>query len=85
MFPLRVNYLKSLITEAKVENIKCMNHEYNQNITDGFILNHIQGNKDLIEKYKKFKKRREIINDKNKKLCPHPNCDSFLEKSNSNN
>ena len=76
------NYLKSLITEAKVENIKCMNHECNQNITDGFILNHIQGNKDLIEKYKKFKKRKEIINDKNKKLCPHPNCDSFLEKSN---
>ena len=37
-----------------------MNYECNQNITDGFILNHIQGNKDLIEKYKNFKKRRKI-------------------------
>ena len=35
-----------------------------------------------MEKYKKFKKRAEIIKDKNKKLCPKPDCDSFLQKSN---
>ena len=75
------NYLKTLITEAKVEKIKCMNHGCNENISEEFILKHISNNNDLIEKYKKFKKRVEILQDKNKKLCPNPDCDSFLEKS----
>ena len=67
------NYLKTSIIEAKVENIKCMDHECNEK--------HLTGNNDLIDKYNKFKKRAEIINDKNKKQCPHPNCESFLQKS----
>ena len=75
------NYLKTLISEAKVEKIKCMNHECNENISEEFILEHISDNNDLIEKYKKFKKRVEILQDKNKKLCPNPDCDSFLQKS----
>ena len=77
------NYLKTLISEAKVENIKCMNHFCKEIISEDFILKHISANEDLMEKYEKFKKRAEIINDKNKKLCPKPDCDSFLEKSNS--
>ena len=77
------NYLKTLITEAKVDDIKCMNHDCKEKMEDEFILKHISENENLIEKYKKFKKRSEIIKDKNKKLCPHPNCDSFLPKSNS--
>ena len=75
------NYLKTSIIEAKVENIKCMDHECNDIITEDFILKHLSNNKDLIDKYYKFKKRAEIINDVNKKQCPHPNCDSFLQKS----
>ena len=76
------NYLKTLITEAKVEKIKCMNHECQENISEEFILNHLSENKDLIGKYNIFKKRAEILQDKNKKLCPKPDCDSFLQKSN---
>ena len=34
---------------------------------------------DLIKKYKRYKLELEIINDPNKKLCPYPNCDSYLE------
>ena len=75
------NYLKTSITEAKVDNIRCMDHECNEIISDEFILKHISENKDLVEKYNKFKKRIEIINDENKKICPNPDCDSFLEKS----
>ena len=77
------NYLKSLINEANVENIKCMVHGCDEIISEKFILQHITGNNDLIKKYKKFKKRAEILNDKNKKLCPKPDCDSFLQKSKS--
>ena len=75
------NYLKTSIIEAKVENIKCMEHECKDIISEEFILKHLKDNNDLIEKYNKFKKRAEIINDKNKKQCPHPNCESFLQKS----
>ena len=77
------NYLKSLITEAKVEKIKCMDHECNDIIPEKFILQHLSENNDLIEKYYKFKKRAEILQDKNKKLCPQPNCESFLQNSKS--
>ena len=76
------NYLKTLITEAKVEKIKCMNHECKGEIPEEFILKHLSENKNLIDKYHKFKKRAEILKDKNKKLCPKPDCDSFLQKSN---
>ena len=55
------NYLKTLILEAKVENIKCMDHECKEIMTEEFILNHIKGHQELILKYEKFKKRAEII------------------------
>ena len=59
-----------------------MNHECNENISEEFILKHISEDKNnLIEKYKKFKKRIEILQDKNKKLCPKPDCDGFLQNS----
>ena len=76
------NYLKTLITEAKVEKIKCMDHECKEIVSEDFILKHISDNNNLVEKYYRFKKRSEIIKDKNKKICPNPDCDSFLQKSN---
>ena len=75
------NYLKTLISESKVDDIKCMNHGCYEIISEDFILKHISNDEHLIEKYKKFKKREEIFKDKNKKLCPNPDCDSFLQKS----
>ena len=76
-----LNYLKTLITEAKVDHIKCVEHKCSEIISEDFILKHIQDDKKLLDKYKKFKKRANIINDKNKRQCPSPDCDSFLEKS----
>ena len=75
------NYFKSLISESKVDDIKCMNYSCYEKISEEFILKHISDDEHLVEKYKKFKKRAEIFKDKNKKLCPNPDCDSFLEKS----
>ena len=75
------NYLKTSILEAKVENIKCMDHECQEHVSEEFIILHISVNDNLVEKYIKFKKRAEIIKDQNKKICPFPNCDSYLEKS----
>ena len=65
------NYLKTLIIEAKVDEIKCMEQGCNEIITEEFIINHISGDVELIKKYNKFKKRAEIIKDKNKRICPN--------------
>ena len=75
------NYLKNSIMEGKVDKIKCMHHGCNEILSKEFILKHISGHNILVEKYHKFLRRDEILNDKNKKLCPNPDCDSFLEKS----
>ena len=75
-----VNYLKTAITEAKVEKIKCIEHKCTEILPEEFILKHIENDPKTVEKYHKFKKRAEIINDPNKKQCPQPDCDSFLQK-----
>ena len=75
-----INYLKTLITEAKVEKIKCMEHKCKDIVPEEFILKHIEKDGKTVEKYQKFKKRAEIINNPNKKQCPKPDCDSFLQK-----
>ena len=79
------NYLKSLITEAKVEQIKCAEYKCKDIISEEFILKHIEKDKKLVEKYDKFKMRANIINDPNKRQCPEPDCDSYLEKTGKNN
>ena len=34
------NYLKTSILEAKVDNIECMNHECNEEVSEDFIMKH---------------------------------------------
>ena len=80
-----LNYLKTLIAEAKVEKIKCVEHNCKEIISEEFILKHISSDEQLLNKYQKFKKRAEIINDKNKRQCPNPDCESFLLKSSKTN
>ena len=76
-----LDYLKTLISEAKTNKIKCMESKCSEYISEEFIIQHISKDLNLSEKYIKFKNRFEIIKDKNKKLCPHVGCDSFLQKS----
>ena len=76
-----VNYFKALILEANVEQIKCVEHKCTTIIPESFIVNHIQNDKQLLDKYYRFKKRAEIINDPDKKQCPKTDCDSYLKKS----
>lgn len=78
-----VNYLQTLILEAKVEDIKCIEHSCNKILPEYFIMKHINKDKKLVAKYEKFKNRANILKDPNKKLCPNPDCESYLEKSNS--
>ena len=57
-----------------------MEHKCKEILPEEFILKHIENDKIILDKYYKFKKRAEIINDPNKKQCPKPDCDSFLKK-----
>ena len=49
------------------------------NAKKNYLMNLLNNDYELIKKYKRFKSELEILNDPNKKLCPFPECDSYLE------
>jgi hypothetical protein len=71
------NFLSIKIKENKLSLIKCLNYECQEKLSDNFIINILKSNKELINKYKKYKFELDIINDPNKKFCPYPNCNSY--------
>jgi len=79
------DFLSIKIKENKLAFIKCMDYECSEKPDDDFIINLLNSNEELIDKYKRFKLELEIINDPNRKFCPFPNCNSFLELKDKNN
>ena len=79
------DYLSVNIKENKISSIKCLDYNCKEKLTDEFILQLLNSDQDLIKLYKRYKLELEIINDPNKKLCPYPNCDSYLEQKNKKN
>ena len=79
------DFLSIKIKENKLNSIKCLDYECKEKLNDEFILKLIDKNDELIKKYKNYKLELEIINDPNKKLCPFPNCNSYLELKDINN
>jgi len=79
------DFLSIKIKENKLAFIKCMDYECSEKPDDDFIINLLNSNQELIDKYKRFKLELEIINDPNRKFCPFPNCNSFLELKDKNN
>ena len=74
------NYLKTEIQSAKVAKLKCFVRDCDYVLTEGFILGKLKDDKALIDKYKVFKQRANIFLDKDKKFCPEPDCNSYLQK-----
>ena len=74
-------YLKVVISEGKVNEIKCMDYGCTKTLSDEFIILHISNDNNLVNKYIKFKKKLDIYYDEDKVACPYPDCDSFLQKS----
>ena len=66
------NFLSIKIKENKLTSIKCLDYECQEKLSDEFIINLIKSNKEIIEKYKKYKFELDIINNPNKKFCPYP-------------
>lgn len=75
-------YLKAQIEEAKVSKITCVDYDCKVILEKSFIEKRIEKSPSLIQKYKKFLQKAEIIDNPKKKFCPEPNCESFLEQTN---
>ena len=73
-------YIKEQIESSKVKKMKCLNYECDNNLSEKFIFQILEKNQKLSEKYKKYKLRLEILNDPNKKFCPHPGCEEYVER-----
>ena len=79
-----LHYLSDQIENSNVEKIKCPNFECKEYLNEDFIMELIKDNTTLIDKYKKFKVKLEIINNPNKKFCPKKGCDSYAIRDNEN-
>ena len=73
------------IKENKLASIKCLDYNCEEKLPDFFIENILKTDNTLLKIYQRYKLELEIINDPNKKLCPYPNCDSYLEQKNIHN
>ena len=78
------DYLKEKINNNNVENIKCPQKDCNIVLFDNFIENHLLDDIPLLEKYIKFKERKQLSKDPNIQLCPYPNCESYAVKNDKN-
>ena len=74
------NYFKEKINNNDVENIKCPEINCNQIIFNDFIEMKLIKDLPLLEKYKKFKVRKQLLKNPNVKLCPYPDCESYARK-----
>jgi hypothetical protein len=61
-----------------------MQHKCNTEFSEEFIISHLNGDQNLIKKYKKFKLRANLYNDPNVKFCPIKDCDSYARKEGNN-
>ena len=78
-------YLKGKIENNKLFDIKCMNYECNEKLSNEFIMQYIESDEELIKKYLKFKNRIELMKRKDIKFCPFPDCEGFSEINKNSN
>jgi len=78
-----IGYFKEKINTNKIEKIYCPNKDC-KNIIDDYLIENflIKFDISLLEKYKKFKQRKQLMYDPNIQLCPFPDCESYAKKGN---
>ena len=59
-----------------MENIKCPNKGCNIVLYNNFIEQKLEKDIPLLEKYIKFRERKQIMRGPDIQLCPFPDCDS---------
>ena len=76
--------LEEKINKNDIAKLTCMKKDCPTELDDNFIKKHLKGEKELFEKYLKFKKRNEIYNNPNLIVCPIENCESYAKKEENN-
>jgi len=74
------NYFKEKINNNDVEKIKCPEKSCENYLYTDFIENKLIKDINLLEKYKKLYKRKQLAANPNIQLCPFPDCESYAEK-----
>lgn len=76
------DYLKNKINNGKTFKITCMQAKCTTEIKEDFVRKIIQKDQALLEKYERFAKNNKLLMDsKNTKFCPFPDCDGYAVKS----
>ena len=75
-----VSYIKTEIKSGKAAEIRCFINKCNNTIPEAQILSIIKSDNGLIKKYNIFKQRAIIFNSQDKKFCPEPDCNSYLQE-----
>lgn len=78
------NYLKEKINNNIVEKIKCPFKNCSFFLYNEFIERKIFIDINLLKKYKKLLKRKQLMIDPNIQLCPYPDCESYAKKIENN-
>ena len=73
-------YLRHQIEESKVGKINCFGIKCGKILDENFIIAIISEDTNLLAKYRKFKEKARIIEDPDKKFCPSPNCDGYIQR-----
>ena len=79
------NYFKEKINNNEVENIQCPNKDCNETLYNDFIEQKLENDIPLLEKYIKFRERKQLMRNPNIQLCPYPDCESYAKKECNNN
>ena len=74
------NYFKEKIENNNVERIKCPKSGCMNIIFDNFIQLKISNDISLLDKYLKFKERRQLMYNPDYQICPYPDCESYVKK-----
>ena len=77
-------YLKTEISNAKVTQLKCFYRNCSNLLNEQFVLEHLSNDTTMIDKYKIFKQRAAIFLSNDKKFCPEPDCNSYLQEDQTN-
>ena len=78
------SYLKEKIINNHIDKITCCQKDCKTILYNEFIIKKIQQDKELLNKYEKLKKRRQIMLNHNIQLCPIADCDSYAKKIDKN-
>ena len=74
-----VEQFKSLIKDAKIDKITCLDFDCRKPINEDAIRNVLADQPDYLEKYERFKKAKELEADPLVRYCPKAGCSEYMK------